>query len=221
MKTLLFDIEGTTTDIRFVHKVLFPYSFERIESFCRTHSNHPAIAEAREVLWRERRQLASLTDVIEAMKLWIRTDRKIGVLKTLQGEIWNEGYQTGAFQGHVYADVAPAWQRWKKVGYRLAIYSSGSVAAQKQIFGNSTAGDLTSLLSDYFDTKVGGKREVKSYQNIARALQTDAAEVTFFSDIKEELDAAQAAGMKTMHVFRDGPQLSIHRSITTFADLSL
>lgn len=221
MKTLLFDIEGTTTDIRFVHKVLFPYSFERIESFCRTRSNHPAIAEAREVLWKERRQLASLTDVIEAMKLWIRTDRKIGVLKTLQGEIWSEGYKTGAFQGHVYQDVAPAWQRWKKEGYRLAIYSSGSVAAQKQIFGNSSAGDLTSLLSDYFDTKVGGKREVKSYQNIARALQTDATEVTFFSDIKDELDAAQAAGMKTMHVFRDGLKLSSHRSIITFADLSL
>ncbi len=221
MKTLLFDIEGTTTDIRFVHKVLFPYSLERIESYCRTHSSHPAISEAREVLWKERRQLASLSDVIEAMKLWIRTDRKIGVLKTLQGEIWNEGYKTGAFQGHVYGDVPQAWERWKKDGIRLAIYSSGSVAAQKQIFGYSTAGDLTPLLSEYFDTKVGGKREVKSYQNIAQSLKSDAADITFFSDIKEELDAAQAGGMKTIHVFRDGLQLSSHRSITTFAGLSL
>jgi enolase-phosphatase E1 len=221
VKTLLFDIEGTTTDIRFVHKVLFPYSFERMEEFCRSHSNHPAIREAREVLWKERRQLASLTDVIEAMKLWIRTDRKIGVLKTLQGEIWSEGYKTGAFQGHVYPDVPEAWQRWKKNGFRLAIYSSGSVAAQKQIFGNSNAGDLTILLSDYFDTKVGGKREVKSYQNIALSLKSDACDITFFSDIKEELDAAQAGGMKTIHVFRDGLQLSSHRSITTFAGLSL
>ncbi len=221
MKTLLFDIEGTTTDIRFVHKVLFPYSFERMEAFCRSHSNHPSIQEAREVLWKERRQLASLSDVIEAMKLWIRTDRKIGVLKTLQGEIWNEGYQTGAFQGHVYPDVPEAWQRWKKNGFRLAIYSSGSVAAQKQIFGNSNAGDLTILLSDYFDTKVGGKREVKSYQNIAASLKSEASDITFFSDIKEELDAAQVAGMKTIHVFRDGLQLSSHRSITTFADLGL
>ncbi len=218
MKTLLFDIEGTTTDIAFVHKVLFPYSLERIEAYARENSNHAAINQVREVLLLERNIQASLTDVIDALKLWIRTDRKQSALKTLQGEIWQKGYESGAFKGHVYSDVLPAWLNWKKQGHQLAIYSSGSVPAQKMLFRYSTAGDLTVHLSNYFDTKVGGKREAKSYQNIKETLNT---EIIFFSDIKEELDAARLAGLETVQVFRDGIQLTSHQAINSFADFKL
>lgn len=215
MKTLLFDIEGTTTDIAFVHKVLFPYSLERIEDYVRAHSQHPAIEEVRAVLLEERGLSASLSDVIEALKLWIRTDRKLRALKTLQGEIWLAGYQSGAFAGHVYADVPEAWREWKAAGHQLAIYSSGSVPAQKLIFGYSSAGDLTGLLSHYFDTTVGGKREVASYLKIKEHL---GAEVTFFSDIPEELQAASAAGLDVVQVCRDGILPSPFRVISSFLE---
>jgi enolase-phosphatase E1 len=218
VKTLLFDIEGTTTDIAFVHKVLFPYSMDRIEAYVRENSNHPVINQVREVLLHERNIQASLTDVIDALKLWIRTDRKQSALKSLQGDIWQKGYESGAFQGHVYSDVLPAWLNWKKQGHQLAIYSSGSVPAQKLLFRFSTVGDLTVHLSHYFDTKVGGKREAKSYQNIKEALKT---EIIFFSDIKEELDAARMAGLETVQVFREGILLTPHLAITSFADYKL
>jgi len=220
-KVLLFDIEGTTTDIAFVHKVLFPYSLERIEGFVRAHSQHPAVEGVRQVLQAEQGVHASLSDVIEALKLWIRTDRKEANLKKLQGEIWIEGYQSGAFRGHVYPEVKEKWQEWKALGYELAIYSSGSVPAQKLIFGFSLAGDLTPMISAYFDTSVGHKREVRSYRNIVEALKTSPQDVTFFSDIAEELDAARAAGLATVQVFREGLAPSKHRAITSFEEVTL
>lgn len=210
MKVLLFDIEGTTTDINFVHKVLFPYATERMADFVRKNPQHPAVLEVGQ---------PSTEAAISTLMEWIREDKKVGALKTLQGEIWVEGYKNGAFKGHVYPDVKPAWENWKKQGLTLAIYSSGSVPAQKLIFGHSQDGDLTPLLSAYFDTKVGGKREFKSYETIANELKVPAQEVTFFSDIKEELDAARAAGMKTIHLFRSGTMPTDHASTTTFAGL--
>lgn len=210
MKVLLFDIEGTTTDINFVHKVLFPYATERMADFVRQHPTHPAVLEVGQ---------PTIDATIDTLMQWIREDKKVGALKTLQGEIWVEGYQSGAFKGHVYPDVKPAWENWKKQGFNLAIYSSGSVPAQKLIFGHSQDGDLTPLLSAYFDTKVGGKREPQSYQTIARELQVPTQDITFFSDIKEELDAARAVGMKTVHLFRSGTQPTDHASTTTFTGL--
>jgi enolase-phosphatase E1 len=216
MKTLLFDIEGTTTDINFVHKVLFPYSQERIAAFVRSHPAHPAVKEIQSEL-----SDSSLENVIATLLQWIREDKKIGTLKTLQGEIWLEGYRQNHFQGHVYPEVKTAFENWKAAGFRLAIYSSGSVAAQKLIFAHSSAGDLTPLLSAYFDTKVGGKRAVESYRRIAQELHSDPSDITFFSDIREELDAALGAGMNTRHVFRGLTQESPHKSITDFTSVDL
>ena len=75
--------------------------------------------------------------------------------------------------------------------------------AQKLLFGFSEAGDLTPLFSGYFDTHIGGKREVASYQNIIDALQLPAEQIVFLSDIREELDAARQAGLQTVWLVRD------------------
>jgi len=61
-------------------------------------------------------------------------DVKSTGLKQLQGLIWDEGYRAGAFQSPVYPDVAPALKRWHDAGKIIAIYSSGSIAAQKVFF---------------------------------------------------------------------------------------
>src|SRR5262249_37451107 len=135
---------------------------------------------------------------------WHDADRKIGPLKTLQGLIWAQGYAEGVLKGHVYADAVEGLRRWHAKGIALYIYSSGSVAAQKLIFGHTDYGDLTSLFSGYFDTAVGGKKEAGSYNAIARAIGLKPGAILFLSDVAEELAAAREAGFAVMLLAREG-----------------
>jgi enolase-phosphatase E1 len=224
MQFILTDIEGTTTDIHFVHKVLFPYAYEKLPGFVQAHLRDPAVRTAleqtRQTLQAEGLPAEDTEALVEGLRAWITADRKHPALKQLQGLIWEEGYLSGAFQGHVYPDVVPALERWKQQGLRLGIYSSGSVAAQKLLFGYSVYGDLRGFFSHYFDTAVGHKREVSAYQNIASQLGLPAAEILFLSDIEAELDAAQAAGMQGLQLLRPGTLPSLrHAGVGNFAEI--
>jgi enolase-phosphatase E1 len=148
-------------------------------------------------------------------------DRKLTALKSLQGRIWAEGYAEGQLRGQVYDDVPPALARWTGAGRRVAIFSSGSVLAQKLIFGHSDHGDLTPLLSAYFDTTTGPKREAESYRRIAAALGAPAAAGLFVSDVVEELDAAREAGLATALAVRTppGPAGHGHPQVISFDEL--
>jgi enolase-phosphatase E1 len=145
-------------------------------------------------------------------------------LKTLQGLIWEDGYRAGAIKGHVYADAARRLRVWAKSGVALYVYSSGSVAAQKLLFGHSVEGDLTPLFSGYFDTRIGPKKESQSYRALAAAIGRPAAAILFMSDSAEELDAAVRAGVKTVQLVRpeDGTTPSrSHPIATSFDDIDL
>jgi enolase-phosphatase E1 len=149
-------------------------------------------------------------------------DRKSTGLKSLQGKIGEEGYRSGELKGEVYPDVLPALERWRKSGIDIAIFSSGSVQAQRSLFGNSTAGDLTRFIRDYFDTTSGPKREPDSYTRIARELERSPSEVLFVSDIAAELDAARAAGMQTVLCVRDSDEVrGVHPVIHTFGEIDM
>lgn len=219
-KLFLFDIEGTTTDINFVHKVLFPYSQERLPEFVRHHKDDPAIKSAiddvKETVKKEENRAIDLEGVIETLLSYIKADRKHGALKEIQGHIWDLGYSRGDFKGHVYPDVKPFFMKILNEGGKVGIYSSGSVHAQKLIFGFSTDGDLTPMISYYFDTKIGHKRERTSYSNIANAVHLRPEEIHFFSDIPEELQAAKDAGMKVTHVTRPGTAKSSFANVDNF-----
>jgi enolase-phosphatase E1 len=146
--------------------------------------------------------------LVATLLRWIEEDRKLGSLKGLQGLLWEAGYRQGDFQGHVYEDVPRRLREWKERGLRLYVYSSGSVHAQTLLFGHTRFGDLTPLFSGYFDTAVGGKREAASYAAIVEELGLPAAQVLFLSDVREELDAAAAAGLRTTCLVRgEGPQV--------------
>lgn len=216
----LFDIEGTTTDIKFVHKILFPYSRSRMKNFILHNQTHPevmkSIQQVHQTIWEEEQKKVGLYDVIEKLISWIDVDRKHGALKTIQGLIWDEGYKNGDFKGHVYPDVKPFFEYIIKRGAKIGIYSSGSVHAQKLIFGFSEAGDLTPMISYYFDTKVGGKREKTSYEKISEKTQISPEEIHFFSDIPEELQAADEAGMETTQLLRPGTSKSSFPGIEAF-----
>lgn len=222
---ILTDIEGTTTSISFVHDVLFPYSSAHLPNWVRAHAGEDrvksALAQVRDTASREMGlENPSMDECIGLLMQWIAEDRKHGALKALQGYIWKEGYTSGAFTSHIYPDVAPALARWKKSGMKMGVYSSGSVDAQILLFGHTSEGDLKPYFSDYFDTAVGHKREVKSYEHICTALGLPAGEILFLSDVPEELDAAKAAGMQTIQLLRPGTAASDrHQTAATFAEI--
>ena len=206
IRVILTDIKGTTSSIAFVHKVLFPYARERMGEFVRDWQHEdPTVGEQLDEVARvsgcERDDIDGLVRTLEQ---WIDGDRKETSLKTLQGMLWEQGYQHGDFDGHVYADAAEYLRFWHDRGLRLYVYSSGSVKAQKLIFGFSNEGDLTPFFSGYFDTNVGGKKEAASYHHIVDKLGVEPATVLFLSDVEAELEAAEAAGLQTCWLVRDG-----------------
>jgi enolase-phosphatase E1 len=224
IRYILTDIEGTTTDIKFVHQVLFPYSAERITNFVldnpSDHEVNVCVEVTRSTLIEEGMPDPTGEDIIDALLRWIREDRKHPALKHLQGLIWREGYLNGDFKGHVYPDVPPVLEQWQKSGLAMGIYSSGSEEAQRLLFGHSDFGDLKPFFSHYFDTEMGPKREVQSYHNIVNRLGLPAESILFLSDVEAELDAAQAAGMATLQLLREGTVASEgHLGVATFAEI--
>ncbi len=201
---ILTDIEGTTSSIAFVHDVLFPYAAERLPTFVREHAHEPAVARLLEDVRADAGEpQADRERVTQILLQWIAEDRKATPLKALQGLVWEHGYRNGDFTGHVYADTAPAFRRWRERGAAIYIYSSGSVKAQQLLFGHSDAGDLRPFIAGYFDTTIGHKREAGSYRAIARHIGLAAESILFLSDVTEELDAAAAAGMRTLQLARE------------------
>ncbi len=198
------DIEGTTSSLSFVKDVLFPYARERMARFVRAHANDPTVRG----LLDDARQLiggrADDEEVIVQLIQWIDEDKKVTPLKALQGMIWEQGYRQGDFKGHVYEDAVRNLKQWHARGIRLYVFSSGSVQAQKLLFAHTGYGDLTPLFSGYFDTTVGAKKEASAYHKIAHTIGFTPGDILFLSDIKEELDAAHEAGMRTAWLLRAG-----------------
>ena len=218
IRAIVTDIEGTTSDIRFVHNVLFPYARERLPAFLNAQQYIEPVKTILDNLREEIAQPdATTADLLDTLLQFIDEDRKSTPLKALQGIIWRDGYVNGDFTGHLYPDVLPALEKWKAQGIDLYVYSSGSVAAQKLLFGYSDEGDITHLFSGYFDTLVGAKREEQSYRNIAEQLGIPAAQILFLSDIHQELDAAEAAGLRTVQLIRgDNDAASHHHQVSSF-----
>lgn len=220
IRAILLDIEGATTPIDFVFKTLFPYAAANTAPFLERRSGDTEIKKIIEDLrrhhaadsannaelapWLETTARDNCASAANYVRWLISHDSKITPLKTLQGKIWEEGYLCGELKGEVYPDVAPALARWRSRGLRIAIFSSGSVLAQRLLFKHSTAGDLSPHLEAYFDTTTGPKREPASYRKIASALQLAPEQILFVSDVIPELDAARAAGMATLQSMRPG-----------------
>ena len=220
IKAIVTDIEGTTSAVSFVFDVLFPYAAKHLPDFVRQNAERADVAEQLDAVRRDSNApQADVERVVEILLSWIEEDRKATPLKALQGMVWAQGYHAGQLKGHVYPDAVEALQRWHAAGYQLFVYSSGSIQAQKLIFGCSEVGDLTPLFSGYFDTTSGPKREAQSYTNIQQAIGVAPEEILFLSDIVEELDAAQAAGLQTCGLAREGGELGNHITVDTFTGI--
>ena len=196
-RVILTDIEGTTSSISFVKNVLFPYARQALPGFIARQGQQPEVRRWLDAVASELGGACQDSLIAETLQGWIDQDRKHTALKALQGMIWETGYRNGDYKAHFYPEVAAVLRGWHAAGLPLYVYSSGSVPAQKQFFGFSEAGDLTALVSGWFDTEIGGKREAESYRRIVQAIGTPAADILFLSDVVEELDAAREAGLQT------------------------
>ncbi len=222
-KAIVTDIEGTTTALSFVKDVLFPYARERLADFVRRHQHQPAVREQLHAVHSMLEQDLSIDDIVAQLLRWIDEDKKITPLKSLQGMIWEEGYRRGDFTGHLYEDAARKLKQWHGQGLRLYVFSSGSVQAQRLLFGHSDYGDLTHLFNGYFDTHIGGKREAEAYFKIAAEARLAPSEILFLSDIKEELDAARDAGFKTAWLVREAELTphAAHHQVRSFDEIAV
>jgi enolase-phosphatase E1 len=238
IRTILLDIEGTTTPLAFVHDTLFPYVRSHIREFL---EEHRACIEVRADLTRLQQEhmadvgaalhppaperytaQAQLEWAVAYMGWLMDLDRKSTALKSLQGKIWEEGYHNGGLLAPVFDDVPGAFRRWREQQRNVAIFSSGSVLAQQLLFSHTTAGDLSPYISAYFDTTTGAKTGSVSYKKIAAMLQRPAYEIVFVSDVAAELDAASTAGLQVLLCERMGnhPQPpNPHRRIGHFNDI--
>lgn len=237
IRVVLLDIEGTTTPVDFVYRTLFGYARENLSAFLHRTSNQPEVRtcvdglKAQHAIHRQSAQnppewpigQGSEIDSAARYGLWLmKRDSKIGPLKALQGLIWQEGYSSGMLRGEVFADVPRAFDRWRRQGKEISIYSSGSALAQEALFRTTNFGDLTAGIESFFDTRVGNKTSTESYKNIAVASGHPENHFLFFSDTIGELDAARSAGMQTVLVVRsseaDVPTVG-HTAIKNFDEV--
>jgi enolase-phosphatase E1 len=234
-RAILLDIEGTTTPVEFVYEVLFPFARSRAAEFIRERYESGEMRAALDALEAEHREddakgnappawLDATDDArIDSATRYVHwlmdQDRKSTALKSLQGKIWEGGYRSGQLKGQVYADVLPAFERWRAQARSIHIYSSGSVLAQKLLFAHTTEGDLTAYIDGYFDTATGPKKDAASYQSIGAHIGLPASSILFLSDVTAELDAARHAGLQTALCVRPGsdePEPNAHTVVRTF-----
>ncbi|HEX2897256.1 MAG TPA: acireductone synthase [candidate division Zixibacteria bacterium] len=206
MQAVLLDIEGTTTPIDFVYKTLFPFARKHLKEYVTGKIDKVDLIQL------ESEFIIDPSDSKPTWKLppldylnWLMDqDRKSPALKSIQGKIWKAGYENGALKGELFPDVLPSIKRWKKQEKQVAIYSSGSVLAQKLLFKYSQNGDISHLIDAYFDTEVGPKKEAESYIKIAQRINLPAGEIVFVSDNAAECQAAVEAGFEVRYSVRPG-----------------
>ncbi|WP_338596479.1 acireductone synthase [Saccharopolyspora sp. SCSIO 74807] len=225
---VVLDIEGTLTATSQVHEVLYDYARPRLGPWIDAHPQDPQVSSAVAQV-RDEAGLAAdagTSQVVAVLHEWMDADRKATPLKTLQGLIWQRGYADKELRTELFADVPGALLHYREQGAGLAVFSSGSVAAQVASFSNTDHGDLRELFTHHFDTaNAGPKREAASYRAMSDVLG-EPKQVLFASDVPAELDAAAEAGWRTVGLARPGEpyaaaDFGTHPAVATFGDISI
>jgi len=235
VKVLLLDIEGCTTAISFVKDVLFPFALSELDKFmedatpeklteiltllkedmAKLPDDHPARIATKtnlKVLKNNNTPPTKHQKISIRVNAMVKADVKATGLKSLQGSIWKSGYASGTLKGHVYDDFQPMLVWCQSHSVSVNIYSSGSIGAQKLLFGKSDVGDISHHFDHHFDTTSGGKKEAASYTKIAGDLGVDVKQICFVSDAEAELVAAKEAGIGF-------PVMSIRRGNAPLTDV--
>jgi len=145
-KVVLLDIEGTTSAIDFVHTTMFDYARNNLEGFLDSSFETKETIDALEVFAQNENcptlavflegtfsKSEKITRIVTLAIQRMKEDSKATGLKALQGLVWRKGFNNGELKGHIYEDVPTAFHRWKSSKLTIAIYSSGSILAQKNL----------------------------------------------------------------------------------------
>ncbi|KAF5177841.1 Enolase-phosphatase e1 [Thalictrum thalictroides] len=206
---ILLDIEGTTTPISFVTDVLFPYA----RNNARKHLSATYDTEE------------TKTD-IKLLRAQVEDDLKQGVIGAIPIPTEDAGKEE--MISSLVANVEGMIKADRKITalkqLQVYIYSSGSIEAQKLIFGNSNYGDLRKFLCGFFDTTIGNKKEARSYLEISQSLGVNSpAEILFFTDVYQEAIAAKEAGLEVIISVRPGngplPENHGFKTIESFVEI--
>lgn len=235
IKGVILDIEGTVAPISFVKDTLFPYFLKEISPIL-SNLQYPISSDSKDPITQIVSKFPSnITQSNESLlshiNSLVKNDVKDSTLKSLQGYIWQNGYEKGALRAPVYDDAIRAIEKWSS-DKKVYIYSSGSIKAQKLLFGYVAVGDESAdyngYLSGYFDiTTSGYKYEKSSYERITNDVATDAKNLLFLSDNVAEVKAAVEAGLNSLIVSRPGnAELSVtdkstYQVIDSFDQLQL
>ena len=202
---IVIDIEGTTSPTDSVREKLYDYTRRHLGQWLSANlggAADPVIAQTRELAGQAD---AGPAKVAEILCGWLDSDVKAAPLKAAQGLVCAEGFRTGELHGEFFDDVPSALAAWHADGIQLYVYSSGSVRNQQDWFAFARGGELSSLISGWFDlANAGAKRESSSYDAIAAAIGTAPDQILFLSDHPDELDAASAAGWSVVGIVRPG-----------------
>ncbi|KAH3674710.1 hypothetical protein WICMUC_003126 [Wickerhamomyces mucosus] len=236
INAIILDIEGTIAPITFVKDVLFPYflktvpkTLSQLKYPISSSSQDPIeliVSNFSETITQSQE---SLTNHINDL---VSKDIKDSTLKSLQGYIWQEGYESGELKAPIYADGISNLKKWTSKGKKVYIYSSGSIKAQKLLFKyvdiNNETHDLNGYLSGYFDiTTSGFKFEPSSYSNILKDIAFNPDETLFLSDNVKEVKAALDNNINSLIVIREGnaplsdEDLKVSKTITSFYQLDI
>lgn len=236
-KCILIDIEGTIAPISFVKEVLFPYAREKISNYVLKNLEVESVQDA---LYITKQSFSELTediasqlgfssinnprpkDLIRLLEYYIDEDVKHPGLKSLQGLIWRSGYEDKDFTSIIYDEVPGALQQWKSQGLRLAIYSSGSIEAQKLFFTFSNYGNVLDFFETQFDLSTGSKKDKNSYLKIAENMSLKVEQILFLSDSKAELVAASKAGLQSLQLRRPETLVDHYENfVTDFTEIKV
>ncbi|XP_075717417.1 enolase-phosphatase E1 isoform X2 [Rhinoderma darwinii] len=237
---------GAGVVCKVTNDILFPYIQDNVEEYLQKHWHEGECQEDVQQLrlqaekdrgvkgfvpipnnTEHEAELQVIKGVVDNVLWQMSLDRKTTALKQLQGHMWRSAYATGKVKGEVYDDVVPALKKWKRANLKLYIFSSGSVEAQKLLFGYSIEGDLLELLHGHFDTTIGSKVESESYRRIANQIGCSTENIIFLTDITKEAEAARQAGGHVAIVVRPGNApltdevKSKYHLITSFDQLKL
>ncbi|KAG4065037.1 hypothetical protein HA402_006783 [Bradysia odoriphaga] len=166
----------------------------------------------RHCVQRSRKPDADNELLITTLYRFMDEDRKSTALKSLQGIIWRSGYLNGDFQGHLYPEVAEQLAAWQQQGLKLYVYSSGSVEAQKLLFGYSDAGDLQPLFSGYFDTHIGPSVKARHTTISPKAIGLEPTEATV--PVRYPSGAGRGAAGGLAHLPTESVTLPIRKAST-------
>ncbi|KAM8906318.1 enolase-phosphatase E1 isoform 4-T4 [Lycaon pictus] len=228
--------------------ILFPYIKENVKEYLQTHWEEEECQQDVSLLRKQAEEDSHLDGavpipaasgngaddlpqmiqaVVDNVCWQMSLDRKTTALKQLQGHMWRAAFAAGRMKAEFFEDVVPAVRKWREAGMKVYIYSSGSVEAQKLLFGHSTEGDLLELVDGHFDTKIGHKVESESYRKIANSIGCSTNNILFLTDVTLEASAAEEADVHVAVVVRPGnagltdDEKTYYSLITSFSELYL